>query len=373
MERLSEQIKSRLEQLLLVLIVAVVFSFLIGILASTIVNILIGLPLTELIVYTIILVTLVLVGIVCIVFYYYAFLPNTKIIKKVIVPIVYNKNKGKIIDDPFDGYYPQKMAWQAFERIVKKNPEYQNRLKKSIPLKVKEKHILTELLEYLFVLTLGHELRGFWEKRLAPDKKLELPKGLKENTFISFFEKLEPKDIIDRSMSQLNIELPADFSLEFISPTPPKHRMTDPNTFQIKLNGKCCDIKFNVYCTSLLRISSMKCGPSPSFEGVRIRSYFQRELAKQLGSLWRATFRMEIEAKFKVIPLLFSKFLRYDPYAYMDWIENWMSRIMSGDPFRGFDFEQIREINKLRREDEIYEIVKSIQIDLDDISKSLRR
>lgn len=372
--RLSHHLESRLKELLLVLVTAVVFSFLIGILASTLVNTFIaGVPITRAVIFTISSIVVVLVALVYLVYRYYVFFPNAQIERQLVVPILYNRNEGRIIDDPFDGYYPQKMAWQAFERLTMKDSKCRNKLKEGISPEVKETHILVELFEYLLMLTLSHQTHGFGEKGLMPDKKLVMPAALKKNTFISFFQKLESRDIIDRGMAQLDLELPADFSLKFISPVARKHRVIDSNTFQIALRGKCCDIVFNARLTSMWPIQSMTSGPAPMFEGVCIRRYFQQELGKQLGSLQRVIFRLSVRAKFKIMPFILRKFLGYDPYVYMDWAQGWITRITSGDPLCGFNFEEVKETNRQRREDETHEIVRSMQIGLDDVVKSLEK
>jgi hypothetical protein len=372
--RLSHHLRRRLNELLLVLVTAVVFSFLMGILASTLVNSFVdGVPITRAVIFTITSIVVVVGALVGLVYRRYVFSPNAQIERELEVPILYNRNDRRIIDDPFDGYYPQKMAWQAFERLMMKDSQCRSKLKEGISPEVKEKHILVELFEYLVVLTLSHQTHGFGEKGLMPDKKAEIPAALKRNTFISFFQRLESRDIIDRGMAQLNLELPADFALKFISPIGGKHRVADSNTFQIELAGNCCDIILNAYLTSMWPVQSMTCGPAPIFEGVRIRHYFQQELARQLGSLWRVTFKLRVRAKFKMMPFVLGRFLGYDPYVYMDWAQGWITRITSGDPFCGFNFEEVAATNKQRREDETHEIVRFMQAGLDEVIKSLEK
>jgi len=372
--KLSYHLRSRLKELLLVLVTAVVFSFLIAILGSILVNTFIaGMPTTRAAIFVVSPIVVVLTALVYLVYRRYVFLPNAHIERQLVVPIVYNRNEGRIIDDPFDGYYPQKMARQAFERLMMKDSKCRNKLKEDISPEVKERHIFVELFEYLVVLTLSHQTHGFGGKGLMPYKRLEIPAALTENTFISFFQKLESRDIIDRGMAQLDLELPADFSLKFISPAARKHRLTDPNTFQVNLSGKCCDVVFNADLTSMWPIQSMTSGPAPIFEGVRIRRYFQQGLEKQLGALWRVTFRLSVRAEFKMMPFIFRRFLDYDPYVYMDWVQDWITRITSSDPFCGFNFEEVRETNRQRREDETHEIVRSMQTGLDNVNKSLEK
>jgi hypothetical protein len=130
---------------------------------------------------------------------HYVFSPNAQVERELEVPILYNRNDGRIIDDPFDSYYTQKLAWQAFERIMMKDSQCRSKLKESISPEVKETHLLVELFEYLVVLTLSNQTHGLGEKGLMPDKEAEIPAPPKRNTLISFFQRLESRDPIDKA------------------------------------------------------------------------------------------------------------------------------------------------------------------------------
>ena len=111
----SENIKEQLKILLLVLSGAVVFSLLMGVLANIIFNYVVLDKWTRnsfwLLILSIILTALITIYLL----YSYAFKPYSQINKDLKVVIIYDRKGGEVIDDPFGGYYPQVMAYQAFK------------------------------------------------------------------------------------------------------------------------------------------------------------------------------------------------------------------------------------------------------------------
>jgi len=358
----SEKIRKQLKELLVVLVGAIVFSFLMSILASITVNyFMLNVFLPTLIAAVIIAYSL---------YYYYVFAPYSRINKDVIVSIVYDGKDGEVIGDPFDGYYPQQMAWQAFEKFKNKFPEMaKERINEGIPLPphTGEKHILTELLEYIMVLRLHGELHGFGENKLKPDKTIEkLPDELEKNTFISFFRELEPKDIVDRGMQQLEFVLPKDIEIKYWSSAPIKDRIPDPNTFRIGLVGKYLEVYLTARLTSMSPVGSMTCGPTPVFEGIYIRRYFQDKLMEKFAKLWRVTFHINIEAKFKL------RFGLFPNLSYIDWADKWINRFVKEGILGGFDFNEFRKSEMDNTLYNIYETVKETNVLVKDHEKYLR-
>ena len=244
----SKEIREELKKLLLVLTGAIVFSFLMGILASIIVNYSVLNVYNHRQLFLFLLPILVAAAIIAyILYYYYVFIPYSRINKDMRGSIIYDREDGEIIVDPFDGYYPQQMAWQAFEKFKNKFPGMaKERISDgvSFPSYAAKKHIFTELLEYMIVLWLSTEVNGFGENRPEPEKTMKkLPLELEKNTFISFFRELEP---VDRSMRVLKLSLPKDIEVKYW-PEPIKDREPDPNTFTIGLVGKYSKIYLTVF------------------------------------------------------------------------------------------------------------------------------
>lgn len=375
MEELTEErvsyvgrIRLRLKNLLLLLIGAIVFAFLMSVLANILVNhYMLGAELTPGSVYLIASAIAALVAISYGMYYAYVFAPHSRIAQRIGVRIIYNRVGGFVIRDPFDGYHPQQMAWQAFERFKKRYPnEARAGIQKGIPPRTAGKHLLTELLEYLIVLDLSKGLYGFGQKGLMPDKTIAgLPDQLEKNSFVTFFRTLESKDIVDRGMSELEFILPEDIVIKYWSPAPIKGLLPDPNSFRIGFVGRYCEIYMTGRCTSLWPVQTMRCGPAPIFEGVYIRRYFQEELLEDLSKLWRTTFVLTTEARFK-LRSLFSP-----PSGYMNWAERWIEEFIKGRFFGGFDFEEFRKEKTHTMEYDSYETIKMIDVRLDEIEDKI--
>jgi hypothetical protein len=199
-----------------------------------------------------------------------------------------------------------------------------------------------------------------------PDKTIvKLPDQLENNSFISFFRSFEPKDMVDRGMSQLELNLPKDVEIKYESPAPVEGLVPDFNTFKIGFVGKYCEIYLTGRCTSLGHIQSMSSGPAPIFEGVYIRPYFQDEVIKNLRNLWRITFYISVEAKFKLRAYLLP------PLAYMEWAERLIDDLVKGAFFSGFDFERFKKGKQGSMEYDLYETIKMIDVRTENIEKEI--
>lgn len=362
----SKKILAKLKELITIFITAIIISFLVNILANSLFSYVIGGSLTYSLITTIEIAFFLLL-VFSYILYKYVLDPYSRITKEIRIPIIYNKKDCIVIDDPFDGYFPQKMAWQAFERFKEKYPDIaENRIHEGIPPHAAKKHILTELLEYLIVSDLKNNLSGFDKRGLMPDKTIvKLPDQLENNSFISFFRSFESKDMIDRGMSQLELNLPKDIDIKYWSPAPIEGLIPDFNTFRIGFVGKYCEIYLTGWCTSIWHIQSMSSGPAPIFEGVYIRPYFQDELIKNLSELWRITFHISVEAKFKLRAYLLP------PLAYMEWTERLIEGLVKGTFLSGFDFERFKKEKKDSMEYDLYETIKMIDVRTEDIEKEI--
>ena len=344
----SKKIGEELKNLRLLLIGSIIFSFFMGILANivfTYFNYRFSNQLPILFVITFFLAIILAYWL----YYRYVFVPNSRISRDIVVSIIYDSESCEIIDDPFDGYSPQKMAWMAFKRFKEKFPDIaERRIKEGIDFHNNKKHILTELLEYIIIHYLSHELLGFEENKLKLDKTVgNLPNDLEKNAFISFFKKLEPKDIIDKGMQQLQLYLPRDIKIKYWSPAPIKGKIPDPNTFQIGFVGKYIEIYITAHLSSMWTIGSITCGPVPIFEGIYIREYWQDKISTKLGRLKRVVFRINIEAKLK---LRYGLFLNL---SYIDWADSWINEF-----YKKFDFY---ELSKKKMENILYEMYETIK------------
>jgi len=362
--RFSKKIREKQRELIIIFITAIIISFLVNILANSLFDYVTGGSFTYLLSITIVAFFLLIV--VSYKLYKYVLDPYFRITEEIRIPIIYNNKDCIVIDDPFDGYLPQKKAWQVFKQFKEKYPDIaKNRINEGIPPHATKKHILTELLEYLVVSDLKNNPSGFDKRGLMPDKTIvKLPDQLENNSFISFFRSFEPKDI-DKGMSQLVLNLPKDIKIKYWPPGSIDGLISDFNTFKIGFVGKYCEIYLTGRCTSLGHIQSMSSGPAPIFEGVYIRPYFQEELIKNLSYLWRITFHISVEARFKLRAYLFPTL------AYMEWTERLIDDLVKGTFFSGFDFEKFRKEKQDIIKYDIYETIKMIDVRTENIEKEI--
>lgn len=365
---LSEKIRSQWKNLLLLLIGAIIFAFLMGILANIIVvyyssgTIEIG---QFLIIFLPCFFVASIVGYVL--FFYYVFSTNSRINGSTLVPIIYDINEATVIDDPFDGYYPQKLCWQVFNKFKKKYPQKaEEGIKASIyqVLKIQQKHMLTELLECIVMKQLSSELAMSERIMPWPHKTIEkLPKDLENNSFISFFKQLESSDIADKSMKQIGLHLPKDVEFRYMSPAHiykvrklSKYQLPNPNAFKIILSGKYVEISLTAFPVSDSQITTLTSGPAIKFEGIYIRKYWEKEILARLPNLRTITFHIYIEARLK---LRFGLFLNL---SYIDWAQNWINRFLVDGSFGGFDFREFSKIKADSLLQNLYEDMGEINI-----------
>ena len=285
-------------------------------------------------------------------FYFYVFRPNSTINRDVRVLIIYDRQEGAIIEDPFDGYHPQGMARQVFLRFKSERPEEATRRISDRPsLQNLQRFVFSDLMEFLLLSWLQGHLMGDGNRGLEMDERKELPVELTRSIFVSFFQKLEPKGPTDIAMKQLEPTLPKDIRIRFESPFPFEN-IIDPNTFKFDLSGKYCDIRMSGVLTGISAVTSMTSGPSPSFEGVHVRKYWMDELFKNFGHLGRVTFLIRIEAKLKLRLGFLVK------WSYLDWAGGWINRFAGGETLEGFDFNSFAQLRRESTLDDIYDTVK---------------
>ncbi len=345
----SKLAKDRLANLLLLLVSGIALALTVSVLGSLIVvyvqtRAFFAIPFVLLIVVT--------VGLAYCLFYFYVFRPSSTITREVKVVIVYDMKERAIIRDPFDGYQPQGMAEQAFSRFKSELPEEASRRISEKPgIQDMKRLVFTDLMEFLLVSWLHGQLMGDGKGGLERDERKKLPAELDHNVFVSFFDKLEPKGPTDMAMKQLEPFLPKDIKIKFQSPFQFEN-IVDPNTFRLSLSGKYCDVQMACLLTGIGPVTSMTSGPSPSFEGVRIREYWMDELIKAFGYLGRVSFLIRVEAKLKL------RFGVLAKWSYLEWANAWTSRLAGGQANDGFDFNSFARVRNESTLGEIYDIAK---------------
>lgn len=358
----SENVKEQLKILLLVLCGAVVFSLLMGLLANIIFNYAVLDKWTRNSFWLLILPAIPTALIIMFILYYYAFKPYSQINKDLEVVIIYDRKGGEIIDDPFGGYYPQVMAYQAFKNYKNKYPDKAKRRidEDILPFSDATKnHILTELLEYTMVRWLQRELKRYGENMPKNYKTIEeLSADLNKNTFISIFGKfreLEPQYPVCWIPSP-KLYLPEDIAIKYWSPAPMKGIHFDQDTFRIDFVGKYLEVCLNVHLRSVSRVRNMTRSPAPVFGGMYISQYQQDKIMGKLDKIDVVTFDINIEAKSKlwgVVPNL----------SHLNWADDWINRFVEGSAggsAGGFDFNYFRKY-KINSQNMLYDIYETVK------------
>jgi hypothetical protein len=232
---ISEKVNKRWKNLLFVLIGAIIFAFLVGILSSLAVSY----ALTRLFNLDLFVIALALTAMVSyLLYYYYVLEPNSTIIKDLVIPIIYDRGTATIIEDPFDGYLPQQAARAAFERYRNDHPEQATeKIKENMGIGELKRFVITDLVEYLLIVFLHAAASGFGIAKLEKEETKELPANLANNIFVSYFKNLKPQGIGDIQMKQVDLVLPQDIKLTYASPAKFKNTIIDPNSFELSFKG----------------------------------------------------------------------------------------------------------------------------------------
>jgi hypothetical protein len=341
--------RDRLTNLLLLLISAIVLALVVSVLGGLIV---IYIQTGVLFATPIVLSAMATFGLSYCLFYLYLFRPTSAIKRDVRVSIVYDTEERAIIPDPFDGYQPQGMAQLVFSRFKSESPEEASqRISEKPRIQDLTRFVFSDLMEFLLVSWLHGRLMGDGKGGLERDERKKLPAELNRNVFVSFFQKLEPKCPTDLAMRQLEPILPKDIKVRFESPFPFENVM-DPNTFRLSLSGKYCDVQIGCLLTGITQVTGMVTGPSPSFEGVRIRVDSMEDLMQRFGHLGRVSFLIHIEARLKL------RFGIRVKWAYLEWANGWIGALAGGRELEGFDFDSFARARTGAALGDIYDVVK---------------
>lgn len=242
--------------------------------------------------------------------------------------VIYNARDGEILPFMFESAFaPQDMARQVFGALLSRKLEYRNNLKENLAQRSadffeksrtghkvtpEDKHLFGHLVEYLFVrwmagwisIIVDAEQRwGLKEKEISVSS---LPPALRENVFIDLMATMEPADIIERALSQINITVPSDFSLSFEWPKKETRRsIPDPNSGEFKLKGKYCTIHMWFSNSSWTPVSTVQSGHYPYLRDIPI-SFTHLDYVVQ-KPLYSIGFVAGFNATFNVVSLLLSR------------------------------------------------------------------
>lgn len=236
--------------------------------------------------------------------------------------ILYNVAEGEILQFPAL-YRPQGLARQSVDVLLQKEEERRKELKENLAARSyrqierakqggysyeEDKHIFTRLFEFLLIQWLREEWHATtYRIKDVPQQELaleEFPDSLRTNMFVELFSRIEPRDIVEHALAQLTLQLPSGLTMTYTSPRIWPDRLPDPDSGELKLRGKYCDFSVGFHCSAWTSIRSATLGPSPSILGVSINPFFQEYIRDNLGNLVEVSFFVTFEAKFNSLRLV---------------------------------------------------------------------
>jgi len=364
----AEEHKRKIRDILILLLTALVLGFLLNLLASVTFQLL----LTQLDTFSLILLSLVLIA-VSIASAYFAVVilkpPNT-FVKVASCNLLWNPRNRRVLPSIYDyseGYFPQMFAFQMFEKIEQYKPQLKEELKGGIGFPPNEKHILSHLMDYLMLLWLGWDaLRPTY--RLGFKGKLfrlkDLDKISDKNPMIAIARNLT-KNRPGLMPPDITIEIPEDTKISMSETC----EETDPNVGKLTLENRYFTVNITYHVSACTPVSSMRMGPAPSMLGMPINPFFlskdcDKKSRLNLSSVWSMGYYMIFEAKFNELLLLKPRTF----YRHMRWVEQLSELFVSF-----FDWNQNAQKAFASRQGEIHEILKGVELRLEDIEKRLFR
>ncbi len=362
----AEQHKRKIRDIVILVLTALVLGFLLNLLASVLSQLLLNQLGPSLLIWL----SVVLASVsVCFAYFAITLLkPPRTFVKVASCNLIWNPRDSKVYPSVYDysaGYFPQMFAFQIFEKIEQHEPQYMEELKKGIGLPPSEKHILSHLMDYLMLLWLG------WDA-LKPTGQL----GFKERLFrLKDFEAMLGRNPIIAIAQELAKSkagwMPPDISIELPEGTQIfMHEISDRanlNAGKLVLKNKYLAIEVSYRVGSCTPISSIWMGPAPSMLGMPINPFFlgkecDEKSRLDISNIWVMNYYMVFEAKFNELLLLKPNTF----YSHMRWAEQ-LSQLFVDF----FDWNQNARIAFASRQNEIYQILKGIELRLEDIENKL--
>lgn len=357
----SEEHKKRTRDITITVLTVLVLGFLLNLLASDVFQIFFIQFDQTLIMLGIVIVTSVVLS-AC--FALYLLKPPNSFVKVAFCNLLWNTRDAKVLQSVYDyssGYFPQMMAFQVFDEFEKHRPELKELLKEGIGFPPKNKHVLSYFMDYLMLLWLSLDA-------LKPTCRLHF----KEESFqLNDLEAQEPNPIIETAKVLIRQGkagwTPPDVSIELPKGTKISISSNDrvgPNNGKLTLKNTYCEIAIT-YRVGAWRASvgSMWAGPAPSVLGMPVNPFFQEYLLRNLSSISVIGYYIVFEAKFNVwlLPIRPKAF-----YRHMQWAEDLSELFVAF-----FDWNGNTKLALASRQDEIYQIVKGLELRLGDLEKKL--
>jgi hypothetical protein len=282
------------------------------------------------------------------------------------VELLYDISTGEFLWPPHAGYRPQSLAHQTFDILEKAgNTELRQRLKEPLGLETFQKEtVFAEFMEFATLKWLFEN--AFFLKAYFRELKFrmidlpDMPEQLKANYFVMQLAKAEPKGMYS-GLIQYRFDIPEDFLIRYSAPG----AKTEPQRFELTLQGKYCKATVMCYLGAIGQVAGMSVGPAPEIAGFPIDSITQDYFVKRHESIYRASLSMVFKLSFGRLSAIF---LRANTALYLGYMA-----VLAQTFLEYFSASQSRKKAVERREADIYEKVSAIEMSARDISSRLRR
>jgi len=364
----AEEYKRKIRDIMILILTALVLGFLLNFLASITFQLLSS----QLYPSSLILLSLVLI-VVSVASAYFAIVllkPPSSFVEVTSCNLLWNPRDRRVLPSVYDyskGYFPQMFAFQMFEKIEQNKSQLREELKEGIRLPPNEKHILSHLMDYLMLLWLGSDaLKSTY--RLGFKGRLFRLKDLKRipdrNPVIGIardFAKNRPGWM----PPDITIELPEGTEISM----PEVCEKTNSNVGKLTLKNNYFTVNITYHVGACTPVSSIWMGPAPSMLGMPINPFFlskdcDEKSRLDISSVWVMSYHMVFEARFNELLLLKPRTF----YRHIRWAQQLSELFIDF-----FDWNKNAQKAFASRKSEIYEILKGVELRLEDIENTLSK
>jgi len=282
---------------------------------------------------------------------FHLLVPPLALEKRAICRLLLNLRTGEFLPSVYYSFYDsQSFIEQAFRVMRDRQPLISEEIRQGLSARLGGRNIYDHCIEYLIYTWLRRDL--IWSlSHGIPYETLEyrdFPEQLKQNVFLQSFSTLEPKDVVERGLSQVELQVPDSMNLVCI------------DNRQILLKGGCCQLLVSYRIGTPWPVQHMYISPGePRLLETPINPFYLENLEAKLGELATVDFLLLFEAKFpnsRFRYLLNRK--RIEEYM------AWATTLALGFS-RFFDFENLRDRAVSQTQRQLFDAVKSMDSKID--------
>ncbi|MHA1595151.1 MAG: hypothetical protein ACTSXX_10475 [Candidatus Baldrarchaeia archaeon] len=280
---------------------------------------------------------------------------------KALTILLVNVAKGEILWPPSIHYLPQTLAYEVFEALNKRGLINKKDLQQLPDIRTNERHVLTNLMEYILIKGLSHiasdlSYKSFYEMKVKEYKEQDLIEMFENNDILINVLQMTPEQVTEHGLPQMTITLPEKFRLIVINRT--------SDSIDIEIKSKYCSLVLDLRLSGYGKLSSIRAGPAPEIMGMPIDTTANQLMyIKQLIETARVAYVLNIKLTVNEYRLILSssKALPYIEYA----------ANLAKSLVEFFDWEMCAMRAKRERESYLYETVKTIEKGIESLEREL--